>query len=84
MTETDDPIVSTFYTVVGVRDDDDVRQALQALYDVFADVGLGQGTFELTGTDAARLVVKHKDSVTPDTAAMARALASAGDFRLVE
>lgn len=84
MTDTDDPIVSSFYTVVGVRDDDDVRNALQALYDAFADLGLGQATFELTGTDAARLVVKHKGSVTPDRAAMAEVLASVGDFRLVE
>lgn len=84
MTDTDDPIIATSYEVTGVRDDDDVRRALQALFDVFADAGLGQATFELTDGDAARLVVKHKRSVTPDTAAMARALAGAGDFRLGE
>lgn len=79
-----DHIVHTRLHVKGVRTDAQVTQALQALYDVFADLGLGQATFELTGTDTADLFVKHKGSVTPDIDAMNRALAEAGDFRVVD
>lgn len=79
-----DPIVSTMFQVAGVRSDADVKAALQGLYDVFARLGLGQATFEVTDSDVASLHVKHKQSVTPDRPAIARALADAGDFRLVE
>ncbi|HLS45283.1 MAG TPA: hypothetical protein VK045_07595 [Ornithinicoccus sp.] len=84
MTGTEDPIASTTLTVQGVRSEDDVRTALQSLYDVFAELGLGQATFEVSDTDVARLIVKHKESVTADRAAIARALADAGSFRLLD
>lgn len=84
MTGTEDPIASTTLTVQGVRSEDDVRTALQSLYDVFAELGLGQATFEVSDTDVARLIVKHKESVTPDRVAIARALADAGSFRLLD
>lgn len=76
-------IVSCRFDVSGVRDDRDVKKALQSLYDVFADHGLGQATFELTDDDHARLFVKHPDTVHPDPAIIDRALAQAGDFRVV-
>lgn len=82
MSETDDPIVSTTLEVTGVRSEDEVRDALQALFDVFAELDLGQATFEVTDSDTTRLIIKHKQSVTPDRKAVAEALASAGDFRL--
>lgn len=83
MSEARDPIVSTTLEVRGVRSEAEVRQALQALYDVFADLDLGQATFEVTDNDTTRLIVKHKKSVTADRASIAQALAAAGDFQLV-
>ncbi|HLR84020.1 MAG TPA: hypothetical protein VK059_03670 [Nocardioidaceae bacterium] len=79
-----DPIVATTLEVAGVRSEGDARAARQALFDVFAELGLGQATFEVTDADVANLIVKHKKSVTPDTAAIAQALADAGDFRLTK
>jgi len=84
MTETSDPTVSTIFEVEGVRTEDEVLKALQALFDVFADEGLGQATFEVKAGETTHLVVKHKQSVTPDRAVIAEVLASAGDFRLVD
>lgn len=81
---TDDPIVSTTFRVEGVRSDEDVRVALQALFDVFTELGLGQATFEVTEGEPARLIVKHKRSVTADREAIARALAESGEFLLVD
>ncbi len=74
-------ITSTTYPVTGVATDTDVKKALQALYDVFADQSLGQATFEIT-EDHAQVVIKHKDSVTPDVTALNEALAKAGNFRI--
>ena len=74
-------ITSTTYPVTGVASDADVKKALQALYDVFADQGLGQATFEIT-EDQARVIIKHKDTVTPDVGALNDVLAKAGDFRI--
>ncbi|UVE96263.1 hypothetical protein [Dietzia sp. B32] len=76
-------IVSCRFEVSGVRTDRDVKKALQALYDIFAEHGLGQATFELTGAEHAQLHVKHPDTVRPDPAIIDRALARAGDFRVV-
>lgn len=84
MAQTEGRIASTTFSVAGVRSEDDVREALQGLYDVFAELGVGQATFEVSDTDVARLIVKHKDSVTPDRAAIQAALAEAGSFRLVD
>lgn len=78
-----DNIASTHIRVSGIRDDRDVKKALQALYDVFAAQGLGQATFEVGDGDVADLFVKHKESVTPDLAALDAALARAGDFHIV-
>lgn len=76
-------IVSCRFEVSGVRNDKDVKKALQSLYDIFADHGLGQATFEITGGDHARLFVKHPDTVRPDPEIIERALARAGDFRVI-
>lgn len=78
-------IVSTKLRVEGVHTDADVRHALQALYDVFTELGIGQGTFEVEREGgAARLWVKHLASVDVDVAAVNAALERAGDFRVVE
>lgn len=84
VTEFDDPIVSTTLEVAGVHTEDDVRAALQALFDVFADLDLGQATFEVVDPNTTRLIVKHKKSVTADRSAIAKVLEEAGDYRLVE
>lgn len=76
-------IVSCCFEVSGVKNDRDVKRALQALYDIFAEHGLGQATFELTGAEHAQLYVKHLDTVHPDPAIIDKALARAGDFRVV-
>lgn len=80
-----DRIVSTKLRVEGVHTDDDVRNALQALYDVFTELGIGQGTFEVERDGgAAKLWVKHRESVDVDLDGINAALEKAGDFRLVE
>ena len=78
-----DHIVSTRLLVSGVRTTAEVNQALQALYDVFADLGLGQAAFEVTNEAATELWVKHLDSVTVDVDALDVALAQAGNFHIV-
>jgi hypothetical protein len=78
-----DHIVSTRLLVSGVKTETEVNQALQSLYDVFADLGLGQATFEVTDTGTAELWVKHLDSVTVDVEALNAALKQAGDFHIV-
>lgn len=78
-----DRIVSTKLKVSGVHSDNDVRRALQALYDVFTPLGLGQATFEVTDGHLTQLWVKHLDSVTVDVGALNTALAGAGEFRIV-
>lgn len=84
MTPHHDPIVSTTFTVRGVSTDHHVRGALQALYDVFADLDIGQAAFEVTDAETTRLIVKHKKSVAPDRDAIRKVLADTGDFRLVD
>ena len=79
-----DQIVHTHLRVAGVRTQADVTNALQALYDVFTEVGVGGATFEVTDADAADLFIKHKDSVTPDVATINEALSRAGSFRVVD
>jgi hypothetical protein len=78
-------IVSTRLRVSGVHTDTEVKAALQALYDVFAELGIGQATFEVTGagTGAADLYVKHLDTVTVDVDAINAALKRAGDYQVV-
>lgn len=76
-------IVSCRFKVEGVRTDRDVKKALQSLYDIFADHGLGQAAFEITGDEHAELIVKHLVSVNPDPAIIDAALARAGDFRVI-
>ncbi|MEO7348616.1 MAG: hypothetical protein ABIW32_01955 [Terrimesophilobacter sp.] len=81
---TDSHIISTTLRVSGVRTDHEVIRALQALYNVFADLSLGQATFEVTHAGPAELYIKHKDTVTVDVAAINAALAQAGDFHVVD
>lgn len=76
--------VSTKLRVEGVRTDRDVTQALQSLFDVFAELGLGQATFETSETGVADLFIKHVDTVTVDVAAINDALMRAGEFRVVD
>lgn len=78
-----DQIVSTRLLVSGVRTTTEVNRALQALYNVFADLGLGQAAFEVTNEATAELWIKHLDSVTVDVDALNVALARVGDFRIV-
>src|SRR5699024_4527421 len=53
-------IVSCRFKVEGVRTDRDVKKALQSLYDIFADHGLGQAAFDITG-DAHADLITHGD-----------------------
>ncbi|AST22001.1 hypothetical protein CEY17_15465 [Corynebacterium glutamicum ATCC 14067] len=76
-------IVSCRFTVSGVRSDRDVKKALQSLYDIFADHGLGQAAFEITGDEHAELIVKHLVSVKPDPAIIDQALARACKYRVI-
>lgn len=76
-------IVSCSFEVSGVRTDKDVKKALQSLYDIFAEHGLGQAAFEISKDQHAQLVIKHADTVHPDPVIIDRALARAGDFRVV-
>ena len=75
-------IVSCRFKVEGVRTDRDVKKALQSLYDIFADHGLGQAAFEITGDEHADLIIKHLASVDPDPAIIDAALARAGRYRV--
>lgn len=76
-------IVSCRFKVEGVRTDRDVKKALQSLYDIFADHGLGQAAFDITGDEHADLIVKHLASVNPDPAIIDQALARAGNYRVI-
>lgn len=76
-------IVSCRFEVSGVKTDKDVKKALQSLYDIFAEHGMGQATFEMTGGENAQLFVKHAETVRPDPAVIDAALARAGDYRVV-
>lgn len=78
-----DRIAETRLRVAGVHTEAQVVEALQALYDVFAQLGLGGATFETTDAAPAVLIVKHKRSVTPDVAVIDAALARAGDYHVV-
>ena len=80
---TDSHITSTTLLVSGVRTDHEVIRALQSLYNVFAELGLGQATFEVTHAGPAELYIKHLDSVTVDVAAIDAALQLAGNFHVV-
>lgn len=76
-------IKETIFEVEAVNDDNDVKKALQSLYDVFATNGLGQATFEIVGNNSpARLIIKHKAEVTVDPQVIDKALRSAGKYRL--
>lgn len=77
-------IISTRFLVEGVHDDDDTKKALQPLFDIFADNGLGQATFEIVPGEPSRLWIKHRDDVVPDPELIATALARAGDYRIVD
>lgn len=72
-------IASTVISVTGVRTDADVKKCLQALFDAFTEIGIGQATFEVTAHGTA-LYVKHIESVSPDIARLDAALRSAGDY----
>lgn len=76
-------IVSTCFLVEGVDDDQDTRKAMQSLFDIFAENGLGQATFEISPGEPTRLWIKHKDSVDPSRELIGEALARAGDYRLL-
>lgn len=77
-------IVSTHLHVSGVRTDEEVKLALQGLYDVFAELGIGQATFEVTESTTADLFLKHLDTVTVDVDALNAALIQVGEFRIID
>ena len=56
---------------------------MQSLYDIFAEHGLGQATFEIVPAQLTRLWIKHKDSVEPSRELIDQALAEAGSYRTV-
>lgn len=76
-------IVSTCFLVEGITDDRDTKKAMQSLYDIFAEHGLGQATFEIVPGQPTRLWIKHKDSVEPSRELIDQALAAAGDYRTI-
>lgn len=76
-------IVTSRFLVEGVETDDDTKVALQALYDIFAEHGLGQATFEIVDGEPTRLWIKHRDDVRPEPELIDRALARAGDYRVL-
>lgn len=78
-----EPIVATRFKVSGVTNDNQVKEALQELYDIFSENGMGQATFEITGGPTADLFIKHKRSMVPDRALIEAALARAGDYQVV-
>ncbi|QDO87863.1 hypothetical protein FNH13_05445 [Ornithinimicrobium ciconiae] len=77
-------IVSTCFLVEGVTDDRDTKKAMQPLFDIFAQQGLGQATFEIVPGEPTRLWIKHKDSVQPNRDLIDQALAEAGDYRTID
>lgn len=78
-------IEQTRFLVSGVTTSSEVKQALQELYDVFADEGLGQATFELDPTGGpASLIIKYLAGLTPNTAVINTQLAKAGPFIITE
>lgn len=77
-------IVSTRLLVESVDDDWDVKRASQSLFDVFAEEGLGQATFEIVPGERTRLWIKHKETVEPDRQVIDAALSRAGDYRVVD
>jgi hypothetical protein len=77
-------IVSTCFLVEGIADDRDTKMAMQSLFDIFAQHGLGQATFEIVPGEPTRLWIKHKDSVEPRRDLIDEALARAGDYRTID
>lgn len=77
-------IVSTRFLVDGVHDDADTRRAMQALFDIFAETGMGQATFEIVPGEPTRLWVKHSQDVEPDPEVITAALSRAGDYRIID
>ena len=49
-------IVSSYFQVSGVKDDNDVRKALQSLYDIFASHGLGPVSYTHLTLPTKRIV----------------------------
>lgn len=74
-------IVSTILPVTGVVTNDDVTNCLQALYDIFTEIGVGQATFEVTehGTE---LFIKHQDAIVPNLPMIDAALRRAGNYAI--
>lgn len=78
-------IRETRFRVQGVQTPMQVQIALQSLYDVFADEGLGQATFEVNHAGGpSLLIVKHLAGHKPDRAVIETQLAKAGPFTLIE
>ncbi len=77
-------IVATCFLVDGVEGDQDVKKAMQPLFDIFAAHGLGQATFEIVPGEPTRLWVKHKDDAEPSRELIDAALARAGDYRVID
>ncbi len=73
------PMISTTYPVVGLNSPADARAIKEALVLI---PQLGAIATEIVPGGPSVIVLKHKDDVTPDRAAIDAALRDAGDFHL--
>jgi len=72
-------MISTTYTVSGMTSHGDVRAVRAKVSEV---EGIGAVAVELVSGGESSLIIKHKDGVVPDRAAIERAVGEAGDYAL--
>ena len=72
-------MISTTFVVVNMTSSDDVRVIRD---EVSAVPGLGAVAAEVIPGNPSTLILKHRDDVVPDRAAIEAAVRKAGDFTL--
>ncbi|MGC0142192.1 MULTISPECIES: hypothetical protein [unclassified Pseudactinotalea] len=72
-------MISTIYTLSGITSNDDVLAVRMSVSNV-QDVGAV--AFERLSGDETRMIIKHKDDVEIDKAALAKAVKDAGQYGL--
>lgn len=72
-------IITTIYEVADLRDDDDIKRVKGTVYDT---PNVGAVAFEVT-PERTLMFLKHPEGTTVDRAAIEKALAAVGSFRLV-